>query len=112
MLIQEIIKQKRENQILSNEAIAEYVRGVTDNSVSEGQIAAMCMAIFFNKLNIEERTALTLGMRDSGRVLQWADANLDGPIVDKHSTGGVGDVVLWISYRQFQILIPSQTLKN
>ncbi len=93
MLIQEIIKQKRENQILSNEAIAEYVRGVTDNSVSEGQIAAMCMAIFFNKLNIEERTALTLGMRDSGRVLQWADANLDGPIVDKHSTGGVGDVV-------------------
>ncbi len=50
MLIQEIIKQKRENKILSNEAIAEYVRGVTDNSVSEGQIAAMCMAIFFNKL--------------------------------------------------------------
>ncbi len=93
MLIQEIIKQKRENQILSNEAIAEYVRGVTDNSVSEGQIAAMCMAIFFNKLNIPERTALTLAMRDSGRVLQWGEADLNGPIVDKHSTGGVGDVV-------------------
>lgn len=93
MLIQEIIKQKRDKQILSNDAIAEYVAGVTNNSVSEGQIAAMCMAIYFNKMTIEERTALTLGMRDSGRVLQWADAHLDGPVVDKHSTGGVGDVV-------------------
>ncbi|PID66737.1 MAG: thymidine phosphorylase [Gammaproteobacteria bacterium] len=93
MLIQEIIKQKRDKHPLSDEAITEYVRGVTDNSVSEGQIAAMCMAIFFNKLTIAERTALTLAMRDSGRVLQWAQANLDGPVVDKHSTGGVGDVV-------------------
>ncbi len=53
----------------------------------------MCMAIYFNKMNVPERTALTTAMRDSGRVLEWADANLDGPIVDKHSTGGVGDVV-------------------
>ncbi|PIE45901.1 MAG: thymidine phosphorylase, partial [Gammaproteobacteria bacterium] len=93
MLIQEIIKQKRDKHSLSDEAIGEYVKGVTDNSVSEGQIAAMCMAIYFNRMTIAERTALTLAMRDSGRVLQWADANLDGPIVDKHSTGGVGDVV-------------------
>ncbi len=93
MLIQEIIKQKRDKHSLSNEAIGEYIKGVTDNSVSEGQIAAMCMAIYFNRMTIAERTALTLAMRDSGRVLQWAAANLDGPIVDKHSTGGVGDVV-------------------
>ncbi|PID64036.1 MAG: thymidine phosphorylase [Gammaproteobacteria bacterium] len=93
MLIQEIIKQKRENQTLSREAIAEYIQGVTDNSVSEGQIAAMCMAIYFNKLNIDERTDLTTAMRDSGRVLTWNDMQLNGPVVDKHSTGGVGDVV-------------------
>lgn len=93
MLIQEIIKQKRDNGILSDDAINEYVRGVSDDSVSEGQIAAMCMAIYFNKMNVAERTALTLAMRDSGRVLEWADLHLNGPVVDKHSTGGVGDVV-------------------
>ncbi len=93
MLIQEVIKQKRDNQTLSADAINEYVRGVTSDSVSEGQVAAMCMAIYFNKLTIEERTQLTTAMRDSGRVLSWADRQLNGPVVDKHSTGGVGDVV-------------------
>lgn len=93
MLIQEIIKQKRDNQQLTQEGIAEYVQGVTSGAVSEGQIAAMCMAIFFNKLNIAERTHLTTAMRDSGRVLTWDDMDLNGPVVDKHSTGGVGDVV-------------------
>ena len=93
MLTQEIIKKKRDGGTLNAEDIRAYVSGVTDNSVSEGQIAAMCMAIFFNKLNIEERAALTLAMRDSGRVLEWKDLQLDGPVVDKHSTGGVGDVV-------------------
>ena len=93
MLIQEIIKNKRDGAELSDTQIKAYIQGVTDNSISEGQIAAMCMAIFFNHMNIAERTQLTLAMRDSGRVLAWADAHLDGPIVDKHSTGGVGDVV-------------------
>lgn len=93
MLIQEIIKNKRDGGELSAAQIQAYINGVSDNSTSEGQIAAMCMAIFFNKMNIAERTHLTTAMRDSGRVLQWADANLDGPVVDKHSTGGVGDVV-------------------
>ena len=93
MLTQEIIKKKRDGGTLNAEDIRAYVGGVTDNSVSEGQIAAMCMAIFFNKLNIEERTTLTLAMRDSGRVLEWKDLQLNGPVVDKHSTGGVGDVV-------------------
>lgn len=93
MLTQEIIKKKRDGGTLNAEDICAYVSGVTDNSVSEGQIAAMCMAIFFNKLNIEERTALTLAMRDSGRVLEWKDLQLNGPVMDKHSTGGVGDVV-------------------
>ena len=93
MLTQEIIKKKRDGGTLNHEDIRAYVQGVTDNSVSEGQIAAMCMAIFFNKLNIEERTDLTLAMRDSGRVMAWKDLQLNGPVMDKHSTGGVGDVV-------------------
>ncbi|PIE46921.1 MAG: thymidine phosphorylase [Gammaproteobacteria bacterium] len=93
MLIQEIIKIKRDGGALSVRQIQEFIKGVTADTTSEGQIAAMCMAVFLNKLNIEERTALTLAMRDSGCVLDWANANLDGPIVDKHSTGGVGDVV-------------------
>lgn len=93
MLIQEIIKIKRDGGELTAEQINAYIQGVTNDTTSEGQIASMCMAIYFNKMNIPERTALTTAMRDSGRVLQWADANLNGPIVDKHSTGGVGDVV-------------------
>lgn len=93
MLIQEIIKIKRDGGELSAKQVQEFVKGVTEDTTSEGQIAAMCMAIFFNKMKIAERTHLTTAMRDSGRVLQWADAHLDGPIVDKHSTGGVGDVV-------------------
>ncbi len=93
MLIQEIVKIKRDGGELTPKQIQSYIQSVTDNSASEGQVAAMCMAIYFNKMNVPERTALTTAMRDSGRVLEWADANLDGPIVDKHSTGGVGDVV-------------------
>ncbi len=93
MLIQEIIKIKRDGGELTPAQIQEYVQGVADNSTSNEQIAAMCMSIFLNKMNVPERTALTTAMRDSGRVLEWANANLDGPVVDKHSTGGVGDVV-------------------
>ena len=59
--------------------------------VSEGQIAALAMAVFLNGMNREEAIALTLAMRDSGDVLDWSDLN--GPVVDKHSTGGVGDNV-------------------
>ena len=71
MLIQEIIRKKRDKQVLSKEEIQFYIQGVTDGSISEGQIAAMCMAIYFNDLNLDERTALTLAMRDSGDSLNW-----------------------------------------
>ena len=71
MLIQEIIRKKRDKQTLSPEEIQFYIKGVTDGSISEGQIAAMCMAIYFNDLNLDERTALTLAMRDSGDSLNW-----------------------------------------
>ena len=59
--------------------------------VTEGQISAFAMAVFFNGMSRDEAVALTLGMRDSGTVLDWSD--LPGPVTDKHSTGGVGDNV-------------------
>ncbi|MDK4539093.1 thymidine phosphorylase, partial [Kingella kingae] len=92
-LMQEIIRKKRDNQIVTPEEINFYIKGVTDGSVSEGQIAAFCMAVFFNKMTIDERAALTLAMRDSGDTLKWQHMDLDAPLLDKHSTGGVGDVV-------------------
>lgn len=92
-LPQEVIRRKREGEALNADEIRHFVRGVTDNSVSEGQVAALAMAIYFQGMNIDERVALTCAMRDSGEVLEWASANLNGPVLDKHSTGGVGDVV-------------------
>ena len=91
MLPQEIIRQKREGGVLSAEAIRFMVEGLTDGSVSEGQVAAFAMAVFFRGMTRDEAVALTLAMRDSGNVLDWSE--LDGPVVDKHSTGGVGDNV-------------------
>ncbi len=91
MLPQEIIKTKRDNQALSKEQIDFFITGVVDESVTEGQIAALAMAIYFRGMSIDERVALTSAMRDSGDTLSWE--NLDGPVIDKHSTGGVGDNV-------------------
>lgn len=91
MIPQETIRKKRDNLPLSADEIAEFIAGVTDGSVSEGQVAAFAMAVFFNSMPRDEAVALTLAMRDSGEVLDWSF--LDGPVVDKHSTGGVGDNV-------------------
>lgn len=93
LLAQEIIRKKRNMQILSQEEITFFVEGISDNTISEGQIAALGMAVYFNDMNMDERIALTQAMRDSGRVLNWQNLDLDGPVVDKHSTGGVGDLV-------------------
>lgn len=91
MLPQETILRKRSGEPLSREEIARFIAGVTDGSVSEGQVAALAMAIWFNGMARDETVALTLAMRDSGGVLDWSD--IDRPIADKHSTGGVGDNV-------------------
>jgi thymidine phosphorylase len=91
MLPQEIIRKKRDKGQLTGEEIAFFVKGITSGAVSEGQISALAMAVFFNGMDRDEAVALTLGMRDSGTVLDWSD--LPGPVVDKHSTGGVGDNV-------------------
>ena len=92
-LPQEIIRHKRDKRVLSGEEIQTFISGITDNSISEAQIAAFTMAVFLNDMNRDECVDLTLSMRDSGRVMEWKSLDLDGPIVDKHSTGGVGDVV-------------------
>src|SRR5271165_6277599 len=91
-LPQEIIRKKRDNLPLHAEEIGAFVRGVVDGSVAEGQIAAFAMAVYFNDMSTAERVTLTLAMRDSGSVLEWASSSLPGPVVDKHSTGGVGDL--------------------
>ena len=90
MLIQEIIRRKRDGLALSDAEIGEMVGGITSGQASEGQIAAFAMAVFFNGMTRAEAAALTLAMRDSGDVFHW---DLPGPVVDKHSTGGVGDNV-------------------
>ncbi|KMN47576.1 thymidine phosphorylase [Chromobacterium violaceum] len=92
-LPQEIIRKKRDGVMLSQQDIQQFVAGITDNSVADSQIAALAMAIYFNGMELEENVHLALAMRDSGRRMHWKDLNLPGPIVDKHSTGGVGDVV-------------------
>lgn len=91
-LPQEIIRKKRDGLALSEEEIRFFINGVRDNTVSEGQIAALAMTIYFHDMSLPERVALTMAMRDSGSVLNWKALNLNGPVVDKHSTGGVGDV--------------------
>jgi thymidine phosphorylase len=91
MLLPEIIRKKREGGTLSAEEIAFVIDGIVRETVGEGQIAALAMAVYYRGMSHEECIALTLAMRDSGQVLDWS--HLDGPILDKHSTGGVGDNV-------------------
>ncbi|MBP0441129.1 thymidine phosphorylase [Tianweitania sediminis] len=91
MLPQEIIRRKRDGESLSAEEIGFFVGGLTDGRFSEGQVAALAMAILLQGMNRQEAVALTLAMRNSGAVLDWSE--LPGPVVDKHSTGGVGDTV-------------------
>lgn len=91
-LPQEIIRKKRDGQELTSDEINFFIQGVAKDTISESQIGAFAMTVFFNEMTMPERIALTCAMRDSGMVINWDHMNFDGPIVDKHSTGGVGDV--------------------
>lgn len=90
MFPQEIIRHKRNKEILSKEEIDFFINGVVNQKIADIQTAALTMAIFLNGFNKEETVNLTLAMRDSGDVLKW---DLPAPVIDKHSTGGVGDKV-------------------
>lgn len=91
MIPQEIIRRKRDGAALSEADISDFIKALSNDTVSEGQAAAFAMAVFFRGMSRQETVALTLAMRDSGDVLSWAD--IGKPISDKHSTGGVGDNV-------------------
>ncbi len=93
MLPQEIIRRKRDGHELSAEEIAFVARGIHDGSLSEGQVAAFAMAVFFRGMTTAEQVALTVGMTNSGQTLEWQSLSLPGPVIDKHSSGGVGDKV-------------------
>ena len=88
---QEVIRAKRDGRALPDDSIASFVAGIADGTISEGQTAALAMAICFNGMTAPECVALTRAMTASGRVLEWPD--LGRPVLDKHSTGGVGDKV-------------------
>jgi thymidine phosphorylase len=93
MLPVQIIQTKRDGGTLSNEQIQSFVQGLTDESWGEGAVAALAMAILIRGMQRDEVVALTRAMLHSGDVMDWSGARLNGPVVDKHSTGGVGDKV-------------------
>jgi thymidine phosphorylase len=87
----EVIRTKRDGGTLSAAQIGAFVAGLVDGSWSDSQAAALAMAVLLRGMDTTETVALTRAMTHSGSVLQWADAALPGPVLDKHSTGGVGD---------------------
>jgi thymidine phosphorylase len=93
MLFTDVIRTKRDGGALSGGQIQFFVDGLADGSIPAEQVSALAMAIFLNSMSFEEIGTLTMCMANSGTILEWRDLDLDGPVVDKHSTGGVGDKV-------------------
>src|SRR5215213_7610511 len=93
MYVPDLIRIKRDGGELGEDQIRALVTGIADGSVSDAQVGALAMAILLRGMTAAERIALTGAMTRSGEVLDWSDADLDGPVLDKHSTGGVGDKV-------------------
>jgi thymidine phosphorylase len=92
VLARELIRRKRDGGELTADELAWLAAGIADGSLSDAQVGALAMAIFLRGLSAAERVALTAAMRDTGDVLSWRDAT-PRPVLDKHSTGGVGDKV-------------------
>ncbi|MDB5394976.1 MAG: deoA [Rhodospirillales bacterium] len=93
MLPQEIIRRKRDGTRLSQGELRDFTAGIADGRIGEGQMAAFAMAALLNGLDEGETAALTRAMARSGVTLDWSGEMLGGPVLDKHSTGGVGDKV-------------------
>jgi thymidine phosphorylase len=96
MLFTDVIRRKRDGGELSDEEITLFVRGLADESIAAEQVSALAMAIYLNSMSFDETSTLTVAMANSGTVLDWSSEDLDGPVVDKHSTGGVGDKVSFL----------------
>ena len=93
MLPQEVIRHKRDGQKLTKDEIDFFIKGITDWSVSECQIAAFAMAVYLRGMSDDEIIHLTQAMTAYGEILNWENQNLNGPVLDKYSTGGVGDKI-------------------
>ena len=93
MLFTDIIRQKRDGGELDEQQIRFFVDGLADGSIPAEQVSSLAMAIFLNSMTFDEAAQLTMAMAASGVVLDWSEEGLDGPVIDKHSTGGVGDKV-------------------
>lgn len=91
MLFSDVIRSKRDGAALSAEEIHCFVNGLVDGSLPPEQIAAFAMAVFFRSMSFAETATLTAAMAASGSQLDWRSEHLGGPVVDKHSTGGIGD---------------------
>ena len=91
LAVPELIVRKREGEKLGEQEIRELIAGFMDGSVADYQMSALAMAVYFQGMDFDETVAMTLAMRDSGKVVSLEQ--IDAPKVDKHSTGGVGDKV-------------------
>lgn len=85
-----VLSHLRDKQTLTQDEITWFANGLSTGAVTDAQAGAFAMAVLLNGLAEPEKVMLTLAMRDSGDVLKW---DMPGPVVDKHSTGGVGDMV-------------------
>ena len=93
MLPQEIIRKKRDGKALSVDEIRFFVNGLCDDSISAEQVSALAMAVYFQSMDAGETAGLTQAMARSGSVVDWVGEGIETRVVDKHSTGGVGDKV-------------------
>ncbi len=93
MLVQEIIRRKRDGHTLTQTELEVMANGIANEDISEGQAAAFAMAVFCRGMNTKETAEWTKAMVASGRCAYWDCSRFDGPLLDKHSTGGLGDKV-------------------
>ncbi len=96
MLFADVIQKKRDGGDLTTEEIKFFVKGLADSSIPAEQVSALAMAVIFNSMTFDEAATLTTEMACSGTVLDWRAEDLGGPVIDKHSTGGVGDKVSFL----------------
>ena len=89
MRMYDIIRKKRDGKTLTKAEIDWFINGYASGKIPDYQASALCMAIYFQGMNLEETAHLTFAVRDSGERLDFSE--IKGLRVDKHSTGGVGD---------------------